>query len=152
MSEFAAAVDGLLAGNGYEKVVVDLRYNSGGDSSVWWPLLDALELRQKEQGFPVYTLIGADTFSSGIIDALESRERLSATLIGSPTGGSVNGYGELESFTLPHMPITVSYSTKYFELVPGYEGSSLVPDILVETTLADYLAGRDTVVEAVLEM
>lgn len=152
MSEFAAAVDGLLAENAYEKVIIDLRYNSGGDSSVWWPLLDTLALRQKEQGFPVYTLIGADTFSSGIIDALESKERLSATLVGSPTGGSVNGYGELQSFDLPHMPITVFYSTKYFELVPGYEGSSLLPDVSVETTLSDYLAGRDGVVKAVLGM
>lgn len=152
MSEFAAAVDGLLAENAYEKVVIDLRYNSGGDSSVWWPLLDALERRQKEQGFPVYTLIGADTFSSGILDALESKERLCATLVGSPTGGSVNGYGELKSFDLPNMPISVSYSTKYFEPVPGYEGSSLLPDVTVEATLADYLAGRDTVAEAVLAM
>lgn len=152
MSDFAAAVDSLFAENAYGKVVIDLRYNSGGDSSVWWPLLDVLERRQEEQGFPVYTLIGADTFSSGIIDALESKERLSATLVGTPTGGSVNGYGELASFDLPHMPISVWYSTQYFELVPGYEGSSLLPDVLIETSLADYLDGRDTVAEAVLAL
>lgn len=152
MSDFAAAVDGLFADTAYGKVVIDLRYNTGGDSSVWHPLLDVLERRQKKQGFPVYTLIGADTFSSGIIDALESKERLSATLVGSPTGGSVNGYGELAFFDLPHIPISVCYSTKYFELVPGYEGSSLLPDLSVETTLSDYLAGRDTVAEAVLAM
>ena len=152
MRDFAQQVEALLVQNGYDTLLLDLRYNAGGDSSVWWPLREVLENVQARQGLTVYTLIGAQTFSSGIIDALESREYLGATLVGASTGGSVNGFGELKSFSLPNSPVTVWYSTKYFELVPGYEGSSLMPDIPVEETLEDWLAGRDSVVEAVLEL
>jgi hypothetical protein len=43
----------------------------------------------------------------------------------------------------------VSYSTKYFRFVEG-DAPSLIPDVAVNLTLADYLALRDPVLEAVL--
>ena len=112
MRDFAQKVEEALTQNGYDTLVLDLRYNTGGDSSIWWPLRERLENVRARQALTVYTLIGEQTFSSGIIDALESREYLDAVLVGVPTGGSVNGYGELKSFSLPNSPVTVWYSTK----------------------------------------
>ena len=63
--------------------------------------------------------------------------------MGSQTGGNVNGYGELKSFDWPNSPITVYYSTKYFELIPGYERDSLYPDITVKQTFENYMNGID---------
>ena len=150
MADFASAVGELLRAGNYGKLILDLRYNTGGNSAVIEPLIAELHAFLQEHDLPVYALIGEDTFSSGIIGALDIRKHLGATLVGSPTGGSVNGYGELKSFTLPNSPMTVFYSTKYFNLVPGYEGSSLVPDIAVEATIDDLIAGRDAVVNYVL--
>ena len=47
-------------------------------------------------------------------------------------------------------PIQVYYSTKYFELIPGYDKDSLYPDQPVAQTYADYVAGGDPEVQAVL--
>ena len=150
MADFTSAVGELLRAGDYGKLILDLRYNTGGNSAVIEPLIAELHAFLQEHDLPVYALIGEDTFSSGIIGALDVRKHLGATLVGSPTGGSVNGYGELKSFTLPNSPMTVFYSTKYFDLVPGYEGSSLIPDIAVEATIDDLIAGRDAVVDYVL--
>ncbi len=40
-------------------------------------------------------------------------------LVGEPTGGKPNSYGEISSFLLPNSGLVVNYSTKYFEQVSG---------------------------------
>ena len=50
-----------------------------------------------------------------------------------------------------HLPLTVYYSTKYFAMLPGGPDGSLMPDIEVERTLTDYVSGKDTALQAVLE-
>ena len=74
----------------------------------------------------------------------------SSTLIGTATGGNVNGYGEVKTFELKNHPFVVTYSTKYFELIRGYDKDSLYPDVEVKQSLEDYLDGKDTEVEWIL--
>ena len=121
-------------------VVLDLRYNAGGDSSVINPLVDALERIQDERGLEVYVLIGEDSFSSAILNALTLRERLGAVLVGRPTGGSVSHFGELDSFVLPDTGLTCWYSTKWFD---NGEKGPLLPDIYTPRHIEDYRTGRD---------
>lgn len=148
MAEFAQLVRPYV--EAAEKVVLDLRWNTGGDSRVIEPLLNMLEEVQTKKQLDVYTLIAGDTFSSGVMNAMDTKKRLDAVLVGSETGGAVNAFGELYTAALPHAPLVVSCSTKRFELRPDGAGNSLIPDIPAEQTLEDYMCGRDTVVEAVL--
>ena len=85
------------------------------------------------------------------MNAAQLKTRAGATLVGTPTGGSANHYGEIQSFTLEYLPLTVYYSTKYFEMLPGGPEGSLMPDIEVERTLTDYVSGKDAALQAVLE-
>jgi len=152
MEEFVSNVREEINQNTYKKVIIDLRYNSGGNSRIFEPMISELSKLQKQNNFKVYTIIGKNTFSSAIINAIQIKDRLNSELVGTPTGGNVNGYGELKSFNLKNAPITVWYSTKYFELVKGYEKDSLYPDIYVELNFEDYTNGIDRAVEMILEI
>ncbi|MGL4337567.1 MAG: hypothetical protein ACRCST_11815 [Turicibacter sp.] len=152
MKEFIQIVSDEINTNPYKKIVIDMRYNSGGNSAIFEPMIKTLQELQATNDFEVYTLIGENTFSSAIINSIQMKELLDCTLVGTQTGGSVNHYGELKSFNLNNSPITVWYSTNYFELVTGYEKDSLYPDIEIEKTLENYLNGVDSEIALVLSI
>lgn len=152
MADFTKLVSSDILSLGSKKVILDLRNNSGGNSEIIKPLFKELAKLKKSMDFKVYTLIGSRTFSSAVINAIQSKDQLDSTLVGSPTGGSVNSYGELKSFNLTYLPVTVYYSTKYFELINGYEHDSLYPDIEYVPTYEDYYQGADRTVERIQSM
>lgn len=156
MESFAARAAADWEAGGYDVLLIDLRYNGGGSDGVLYPILEwAAELVR--QGKAVYCLIGEATFSSAIINAVELKE-LGAVLAGSPTSGSADHYGSTRSFSLPNSGIRVSCSTKFIDLESLFDSGvglgveSLKPDLPVEQTLPDALAGRDTLVEAILAL
>lgn len=140
MESFASDFLDVCRQNGYGKIIIDLRYNPGGDSTVIKPLLDVLEEYRSQSGCELFVLIGEDTFSSAVLNALELKA-MGASLVGRPTGGSASHYGEIQFSILANSHLTFSWSTEYF---PGpYEGS-LLPDIEVERNVEDYANGVDT--------
>jgi len=154
MEDFAAQVARDLAKGGCRRVLVDLRNNGGGSDGVIWPLLNTLR-RQMDLGVEVVGLIGETTFSSAIINAVELQE-MGAVLVGDAASGSVDHFGAVRTFQLPHSKFKVGVSSKYIDLGTlldadaGRGVESLEPDISVPQTMADTLAGRDTAVEWLL--
>ncbi len=150
---FAAFTAGLwdaVRKNPVDRLVIDLRANGGGDSSILDPFITELaadkNLNRKGR---LFVILGRRTFSSAILNALNLKNKTEAVFFGEPTGGKPNHYGEIKTLTLPNLKIGVSYSTKHFQFVPGDE-PSLTPDVPVEMTLDDFLALRDPVLEAIL--
>jgi hypothetical protein len=149
---FAAFAEGLwdtIRKNPVARLVIDLRNNGGGDSSILDPFIGELAASEIDREGSLFVILGRRTFSSAILNALDLRKKTEAVFYGEPTGGKPNHYGEIETLTLPHLGLKVSYSTKYFQFVDG-DDPSLTPDVLVELTLDDYLALRDPVLEAIL--
>jgi len=141
----------LVSSKKPSKIIVDLRYNGGGDSSLAEPMIDGLARYQRAQGFTLDVLIGERTFSSALMNAVQLKQRSNATLVGTPTGGSVNHFGEVKTFTLPNSGIPVQYSTKFFVMDKSHQGGSLQPDVFVTPTVEDLLSGVDTVVQTRIE-
>lgn len=148
MKDFVKQVEAKLDEGGYKKAVVDLRYNGGGDSAVLEPLIGLLKERGA-RGLSLYALIGGDTFSSALMNAVQLK-RAGATLVGAPTGGSVNHYGEIQMFELKNLPLAVQCSTKFFQMDGAYGIEPLRPDVETPHAFADYVAGRDVELAAVL--
>ena len=71
-------------------------------------------------------------------------------LVGEPTGGKPNSYGEVRSFRLPNSGLRVMYSTKYFQMLET-DPPAVEPDITVELTAADRFGGHDPVLARILE-
>ena len=150
---FAALIDELAAAiekGPFERLFVDLRGNGGGDSRVIQPLCRLLLAKKalREKG-RLFVAIGPRTFSSAMMNAVELRQGFGAVLVGTPTGGKPNAYGEILPLTLPDSKLRVTYSTKLFKLVDG-DPPSVLPDVEVATTLADWKSGRDPLLEAAL--
>jgi hypothetical protein len=133
-----------------QRLIIDLRFNGGGDETVLWPMMDALKKsnRFKDKG-DIIVLISRWTFSSAMTNAHQLKERLGAILIGEPTGGKPNHFGQLDSFVLPNSGLTISHSTKWFQKVKG-DPDAVEPDVLVEFDSAAFFGGRDPVLEAAL--
>lgn len=125
--------------NNIIKVTIDLRNNLGGDSSLLAPLIEYLKNNKaiiKEGNLTV--IIGRETFSSALLNAYELKNHCNATLIGEPSGGKPNCYGEILRFNLPWSKFNVSYSTRYYKLIENDSLDALYPDKIVEESINDY--------------
>ena len=129
------------------KIAIDLRQNGGGDFNVGRKyLVDELARRPKLRG---YVLIGAKTFSAALKNAIDFRDVAKATLVGETIGERPNSYSENDEMTLPQSRMEVSYSTRYYEFLPGTDGL-VAPDKEIRPTWADWVAGRDPVLDWIL--
>lgn len=146
MREFAQKLEQQLLADAPEKVIIDLRHNSGGNSEVIRPLLKTLE-KFREAGSRLYCLTGPQTFSSGVMNALDLQE-IGAQLVGEPTGG-VLAFGELVQKKLPDGS-TLYCSTKDFSSAYGLS-EQLQPEIEIVQTAEDFLAGKDTAVDYICD-
>jgi len=133
-----------------KRFIVDLRQNDGGDSTLAWPLIDGVKQRAAlNRRGSLFVVVGRGTFSSAVLNTLEFKNGTQAIFVGEPTSGKPNHFGEFQEFTLPNSRLQVGYSTKYFAYSKD-DTPSFTPDVLVELASADYFAGRDPVLEAIL--
>ncbi len=150
-AEFTKKVLDFADAHPVERVIVDLRFNSGGNSNVIKPLENGLKARPALSKYGhLYALMGRATFSSGLLAAVDFRDDLHAILIGEPSGEKPNSYGEIKYLTLPNSKVEVQYSTKFFTIIKNGDPTTFDPDVSVPHSLADALAGRDPALEAAL--
>jgi hypothetical protein len=134
-----------------QRVVVDIRFNGGGNSFVLSPLERSLKDRSALSApRHFYTLIGRATFSSGMDAAIDLRNHLHTILVGEALGEKPNSYGEVREFKLPNSGLVVQYSTNFQRLMKDSDPPSLEPDILATRSLDDFLAGRDPALDAAI--
>lgn len=133
------------------RVVVDVRANGGGDNTSYNPLLGVLASPQVNRRGRLYLLVGRATFSAAGNFAADVDRYTKAILVGEPTGGGVNQYGDATSFTLPATGWNVRIATAYTQRgEPGDRRLAVEPDIRVDLRSADYLAKRDPVLARAL--
>ncbi len=150
VSVFEETIRQALTYGAYRKVIFDLRYNSGGMHDVMVSFFDMLQAMQESQGFHMYALVGRETFSRGVLAAIDISEQLEATFVGTPTGGSV-AKGLVQYYHMTTMPMVVSYSVAYWPLQTAGDGSTFQPDIHITHSVEDYKQGIDPEVEWVLQ-
>jgi hypothetical protein len=133
-----------------KKLIIDLRNNQGGDSSLFNPIIDIFKSYIKKSKPKIYCLINRSVFSSGVLNTYDMKYKLGATLVGQPTGQGVNHYGEVKYICLPNTKVEVQYSSKYFKIVED-DSNIIKPDVYIEPTVEDYRNGNDVVLKYCLE-
>jgi hypothetical protein len=143
--DFAEEVRRLAKRPGVERVVLDLRHNPGGDNTTYGALLEELVAVDE-----LVVLVGRTTFSAAANLVAELEARAKPTLVGEPSGGSPNLYGDPIAVALPESGWSGQIAGVHW--APAGEDARLTfePDINVELTSEDFFAGRDPVLSAAL--
>ena len=137
-----------------DKVVVDLRHNGGGDNTTYRRLLATLRDPAIDQPGRLVLLIGRLTFSAAANFSTELEQTTGATFVGEDMGGSPNLYGDVRPTRLPYGapgPIDVYVATRtWVKSTADDPRITIEPDVAVPYSSADWLAGRDPVLEAAI--
>ncbi len=125
-------------------MIIDLRNNGGGDSSIFTKEFLPLLLRSPytAEG-KLYVLIGPGTFSSGVFAINELDRYTSALFVGESAGQGLNHYGYTAYFMLPSSGFVVSCSTTFWRLRGGEVSTEFSPDIFVPQDPPAIFAGHD---------
>lgn len=135
-----------LAQRPTRRLIVDLRWNGGGNflAGRQWLLLP-IELMGLVAG-QLFVLVGRRTFSASMVNAIDFHRETEAILVGEPIGARPHGYQENGWFTLPGSGLNVSAATRLYRFGPEH-ADSFHPDQRIDSSYADFIAGRDPVLE-----
>jgi len=146
-------IDRLVQGRAVRRVVVDVRLNGGGDNTTYGSLTVLLGSPPVDRRGRLYLLIGRATFSAAANFAAEIDRDTRAVIVGEPSGGGVETYGDSSPVLLPTTGFNLRVATRYHDRRRGPKDRRLAidPDVRIDVTSADYAAGRDPVLERALE-
>ena len=139
-----------LAGNGVERLIVDMRNNTGGLATILDPWIKVIRSSRFNQPGRLYVIVGRATFSAAMEASDFFRDETAAIFVGEPTGGMPRFVLRRGDFGLPYFGIRVSYSS-------GVENAkdtdpTLVPDIQTGLTFEQYMNGDDPALDAILSI
>jgi len=133
-----------------EKLVLDLRYNNGGNPLQGTSFIRKMKKTGIDKRAKVYLIVGRKTVAAAIINAVDVMKTFNPVVVGENTGGKPNHFGEVHRFVLTTSNLVVSYSTKYFTLLEE-DPPTLMPDIQAPDKFKEYMQGRDPAMEAIRE-
>ncbi|PJJ48684.1 S41 family peptidase [Hymenobacter chitinivorans] len=144
------------------KVVVDLRFNTGGNLQTAERLMQQLDSVARRRQAQVYVITGAATFSAGLFHAAQLRQLAQATIVGEPAGDELDFWAEGGNVLLPNSGLTLHYADRFhsYSPVPHPEWApllymdlavaSLQPQLRAPLTWRAYQAGQDPALEAII--
>jgi len=150
VDEFVLRLEDFVQNRGFERCVIDIRNNDGGDF-VWDNLLRFIRDNEKiNQRGRLFVLISRRTFSSAVMFANQLQMQTHAVFIGEPTGQGPIFYGGPFLIELPHSRLVFAVSTHLsIAGLPFDKRKSIMPDIPVTYSSDDFITGRDPVFQAV---
>ncbi|HEX8691759.1 MAG TPA: hypothetical protein VF746_05015 [Longimicrobium sp.] len=154
IAAFATRLGRFLNENAVERLVVDLRWNNGGNTLLVTPLLAAI------MGAPRVNRLGgvvvlADryTYSAAMNFATYLERFTPAVFVGEPTSSDPNFIGEDNFIWLPYSRLPVGISDLFWQSSwPTDRRTWIAPQVYVEPSFADFAAKRDPVLEAALSL
>jgi hypothetical protein len=152
LGEQARSLFHFLDNHPVKRVVIDLRQNGGGDflegrKHMIRPLQQRAALNQKGR---LFVIVGRRTYSAALANAVDFRKDTNAILVGEPIGERPNSYSENDELTLPNSRLVVSYSTRYYKFVDE-DVPAVLPDVRIDPNWPEWRAGRDPVMDWILQ-
>jgi len=156
IAEFAKRLTEFLNANEFDRFVVDLRNNMGGDDSYLKPLIELIRDNPKiNERNKLFVLIGRHSFSSAVLFSTKLKLQTKAIFIGEPTAQGPIFCGNPKFIELPNSKLTFAIATtstaRTQTIWPFQTGNAIIPDTLVAYSYSDYKSGRDPEMEIALK-
>ncbi len=151
--DFCRRVFKFVNENDVDKLVVDLRWNSGGNTFLARPLVHGLIANEKiNRPGKLFVIVGRNTFSAAMNTSTLIERHTNAIFVGEPTGSSPNFIGETIRIELPYSRMTGSISDLYWQTSwPMDHRPWIPPTLYAPPSFADLMIGRDAALEAILK-
>jgi tetratricopeptide (TPR) repeat protein len=153
--QFADSMKALLRTQRTRHLIVDVRNNSGGNTFLYPPLLNAIiHFRESAPEHRVWVIIGRRTFSAAQNFATTIERYIpDVTFVGEPTGSRPNFVGESPTVVLPHSGLRLAISSRYHQNVDFTDRRVwIAPQVPTPLSSRDYFANRDPALQAILEL
>ena len=152
---FAAFCDrlfGFIEDRHVGRLVIDMRWNGGGNTLLTQHLLHHLIASQRlSRRGALFLIIGRRTFSAAQNTVTAIERETSAIFVGEPTGSRPNFIGERITFELPYSKLQANAADLYWQTSwPDDHRTWIAPDIYTPPTFAAFRRNQDPALEAIL--
>ena len=161
VADFRQRIDAEIAAFQPRNLIVDLRFDTGGDTDLTRDWQRALAARIPGR---LYVLVSRHTFSAGIVAAAAFKHdaQARARIVGEAVGDRLRWWSEGDTACMPHSHYCLHLTTGLWDLVHGcaaeaacygdkYDAhvADLDPDLEAPITADSWLAGHDPGMEAI---
>jgi tetratricopeptide (TPR) repeat protein len=135
-------------------VIIDLRHNTGGSTSLYPELLRTLIAYTRVPDRKVFALIGRTTYSAAGNFITDLERLVNPIFVGEASSECCNLNGDFAQVQLPHIGLTGTIAGVRWNLSGDvFDGRrEMSPHVPVQLTAAAYFAGLDPALDAVFKM
>lgn len=154
LPEFGEQLLNLAEEPGCERLVIDLRWNPGGNTMLEMPVLHRIIGSKKlNVRGRLFVIIGRGTFSAAQNFTTLLERHTNAIFVGEPTGSSPTFVGETLDFQLPYSKTYANISDLLWQSGWPMDYRPWVgPQIYTPPTFTMYRENRDPALEAILSL
>jgi hypothetical protein len=151
LADFTQRLFRFIDDHDVEKLVIDIRWNGGGNTFLEMPLLHRLIGSKVNQRGGLFVIIGRATFSAAQNLANLIDRHTEAIFAGEPTGSGPTFIGETIEFALPWSKTGANVSDLFWqESWPMDYRIWIAPTLFTPPTFASFRANIDPALEAIL--
>ena len=151
VAAFSKRLFSFVEKNPVERLILDLRWNGGGNNYLNKPLILGLIKSKVDERGRLFTITSRHTFSAAQNLVNELEKYTNTIFVGEPTGENVNFYGDSARIVLPNSGLVVRASTLWWQnLDPRDRRQWTGPQVAAELTSNDYFTNNDPALKAIL--
>jgi hypothetical protein len=152
LSPFLNRMFAFVREHDVQAMVIDLRENPGGDTTLVKPLIQGLIQSRINQHGKLFVIIGRKTFSAAMNTAVFLERNTESIFVGEPTGSSPNFVGETVPLRLPYSGLMPCISDLYWESSwPWDHREWIAPLLYTPPTFDAYRQNRDLAMESIAD-
>ncbi len=150
LSGFVTRLFDYIEKNKIEKLIIDMRWNNGGNSRLLPPLIAGLIRSNVNREGRLFVIVGRYTYSAAMNAATFIERNTNAIFVGEPTPSNPNFVGESNLIALPYSQTRVSISDLFWQSSwPTDQRTWIAPFLFVPPSFEVYKSKRDPALEAI---